>query len=122
MCPPGLKQDITILKAEVIEAGIKPSVPIGEIGKNSFGEVPVFENKGDMRRAIVAIGKQDCHIEGLTPLDERMEIIGASSDHMILDVTSVGDVKAGDTIGFKVTYSAMLSLMTSNYVYKKFID
>jgi predicted amino acid racemase len=54
MRPPGLKQDITILKAEVIEAGTKPSVPIGEIGKNSFGEVSVFENKGDMRRAVVA--------------------------------------------------------------------
>ncbi len=119
---PGLEQDTMILKTEVIESKTKPSVPIGEIGKNSFGEVPVFEDKGDMRRAIVAIGKQDCHIEGLTPLDERMKIIGASSDHMILDVTSVGDVKPGDIIGFKVTYSAMLSLMTSNYVYKKFID
>ncbi len=118
---PGLKQDTMILRAEVVEAKTKPSMPIGEIGKNSFGEVPVYVDKGLMKRVIVAVGKQDCRVEGLTPLDERIEIIGASSDHMILDVTSAEDFKPGDIIGFRVSYAAMLSLMTSAYVDKKFI-
>ncbi|MDI6600435.1 MAG: hypothetical protein QME46_01470 [Thermoanaerobacteraceae bacterium] len=42
-----------------------------------------------------------------------MEIIRASSDHMILDVTHAGDI-----IGFKVSYSSMLNLTTSGYVDK----
>ncbi|MDI6601067.1 MAG: alanine/ornithine racemase family PLP-dependent enzyme [Thermoanaerobacteraceae bacterium] len=111
-----LSQDTMVLKTEVIEVKVKPSVPIGKIGKDSFGNVPVFKDRGLRKRAIVALGKQDCRIEGLIPKQEGIEILGASSDHMLLDVTETGDVKVGDIIDFSMSYSAMLSLMTSKYV------
>lgn len=119
---PGTLQNTMKLKAEVIEVKIKPSYPIGEIGRDAFGNVPVFEDKGLMKRAVVAIGKQDCRIEGLMPVDKSMEILGASSDHLILDVTKSGDIKVGDIIEFDLSYGAMLSLMTSEYVDKVIIN
>lgn len=115
---PGTVENTMTLKTEVIEVKVKPSYPIGEIGRDAFGNIPVFEDKGPMRRAIVALGKQDCRIEGLKPVDPRIEILGASSDHMILDVTRCPEVEVGDVIEFSMDYGAMLSLMTSSYVEK----
>jgi predicted amino acid racemase len=40
---PWLRQDAFLLRAEVIEVKDKPSVPVGEIGKDAFGNVPEFE-------------------------------------------------------------------------------
>ncbi|MDI3481655.1 MAG: ornithine racemase [Tepidanaerobacteraceae bacterium] len=115
---PGTLQGTMKLKAEVIEVKTKPSLPIGEVGRDAFGNVPVFEDKGLMKRAIVALGKQDCRIEGLRPLDETIEILGASSDHMIIDVTKRSKIETGDVLEFGMNYGAMLSLMTSKYVDK----
>lgn len=116
---PGTFQDTVILKTQIIEVKIKPSKPIGEIGRDAFGNIPFFEDKGPMKRAIAALGKQDCRIEGLIPLDDSIKILGASSDHLILDVTDSGEeIKVGSVVEFKMTYGAMLGLMTSPYVEK----
>ena len=107
-----------ILKAQIIELKEKPSVPWGEFGKtNSFGETTEFEAKGIQKRAIIGIGKQDVRIEGITPLDSEIEILGGSSDHIILDLTNCSKYyKVGDIIEFKPTYASCLSAMTSKYV------
>jgi len=115
---PGTFQGTMKLKTEVIEVKVKPSYPIGEIGRDAFGNVPVYEDKGLMRRAVVALGKQDCRIEGLKPAESSVKILGASSDHLLMDVTQRPDIKVGDEIEFSMTYGAMLSLMTSGYVEK----
>ena len=115
---PGTYQDSIILKTEVIEIKTKPSYPIGEIGRDAFGNIPIFKDKGLMRRAIVALGKQDCRIEGLTPLDRSIQILGASSDHLLLDVTKSNNIEVGSIIEFNLSYGALLSLMTSKYVNK----
>lgn len=115
---PGTVQQTMTLKAEVIEVKTKPSYPIGEIGRDAFGNIPRYIDKGIMKRAIVAIGKQDCRIEGMTPVDGTMEILGASSDHLILDVTNTQGIKVGSIVEFNVDYAAMLAAMTSKYVEK----
>lgn len=117
---PDTYQDAIVLKTEVIEVKIKPSYPIGEIGLDAFGNKPVFEDKGPMRRAIVALGKQDCRIEGLIPVDKSIDILGASSDHLLLDVTKSNNIKVGSIIEFNLSYGALISLMASKYV-KKYI-
>jgi predicted amino acid racemase len=119
---PGTWRDTMRLKTEAIEVKVKPSYPIGEIGRDSFGNIPIHQDKGPIRRAIVALGKQDCRIEGLTPVGKSMEILGASSDHLLIDVTKRQEIKVGDVIEFDMTYGAMLSLMTSKYVNKIVID
>lgn len=115
----GLHQDTMRLVAEIIELKEKPSVPIGEIGKDAFGNTPKFKNKGIRKRAILALGRQDVPLEGLISEDNNIEILGASSDHIILDVTDSNDnFYIGKELAFKINYIGMLSLTTSEYIKK----
>lgn len=117
---PGLHSDTFTLVVEVIESKIKPSVPYGEIGQNAFGKYPRFEDRGQINRAILGIGFQDVIVTGLTPrLD--IEILGSSSDHTVLDAKN-SDLKVGDEVKFSLNYSALLSVMSSPYVFKKYIE
>jgi predicted amino acid racemase len=117
-----LYTDAVTVAAPVIECKVKPSLPIGTSAQDAFGTVPVFENRGDRRRAICAIGRQDARAEDLTPLDSRVEVLGASSDHLVLDVDAMPTPpRIGDSITFVPGYSATLQLFTSRYVAKEFI-
>jgi len=119
---PWLHQDAFILRAEVIEVKTKPSVPIGELGHDAFGNTPVFEDNGLRKRAIVSLGRQDVNVEGLFPLDPRMQVLGASSDHLIVDVTDAKDnITVGKQISFKLNYQGLLFLSNSKYVKKVYI-
>lgn len=117
----GLRQDAFILETQLIEVQTKPSFPEGDIGMNSFGEIPNIIDKGMMKRGIVAIGKQDVQWENLTPIDPTIEIVGASSDHLILDLSKTNR-KVGDLVRFHINYPGLLQLMTSRYVHKKYLD
>lgn len=119
---PYLHRNVFEIEAEIIEVKEKPSVPEGEIGQDAFGKKPEFKDRGIRRRAIAAIGKQDTDTSNLTPKDDGVEILGASSDHMILDVEDMErDIKIGDTLSFLPTYSGMLKAFTSEYVDKMYI-
>ena len=114
-----LYTDTSILKAQIIELKNKRSVPIGRVGRNAFGQVPEFVDRGIRKRAILAVGKQDIDPEGLKPIDPKLLVIGASSDHLILDVTdSDRAYKVGDVIEFTMDYGCLLAAMTSEYVKK----
>jgi predicted amino acid racemase len=113
---PGLYTDAFTLVAEVIELKTKPSKPYGEIAQDAFGNVPVFEDKGEMKRAILALGRQDVDVSGIRPRIEA-DVLGASSDHLILDVRDPG-LEIGDQVRFDVGYGALLRAMTSPYVEK----
>jgi ornithine racemase len=118
---PNCHSEAFILKAEIIEIKEKPSLPTGKIGVNAFGEEPKFEDKGIMRRAIIALGRQDSVPEGLKPLDKNINILGASSDHLILDISkSSSKYNIGDVISFNMNYGCLLAAMTSPYVKKYF--
>jgi predicted amino acid racemase len=111
----GFNHDIFTLEAEIIECKLKPSYPDGEMSINSFGEKVVIEDKGIMKRAILAIGKQDVILGNIKPIDKRISVIGGSSDHLIMDITNT-DYKLGDIIEFNVNYPGLLHLMNSPYV------
>ena len=118
----GTYQDAFKLICEVVECKEKPSIPIGEIGVDAFGNKPVYKDKGIIKRAIVGIGKQDIDIDSLMQIDTSIEILGASSDHMILDVSnSDNEYKVGDKIEFLLTYGGLMSASTSEYVSKEII-
>ena len=98
---------------------MKPSRPIGQSGYDAFGNQPVFVDEGDRLRAIANIGREDVLIEGLTPIDKGVRVLGASSDHLLLDVTDADPPLAvGDRVAFRMSYGAMLAAMTSEYVEK----
>lgn len=120
---PYLRQDAFTLRAEVIECKRKPSTPSGSTGQNVDGERPSFVDRGVRDRAILGIGKQDTVPEQLTPLADGVEILGASSDHLICDVTDAHrDVDVGDTLSFRMGYRALVQAFTSEYVGRELID
>ncbi|MCX7775980.1 MAG: alanine/ornithine racemase family PLP-dependent enzyme [Rectinemataceae bacterium] len=119
---PGTRQDAFVLHAEVIECATKPSVPIGTTGEDGFGGHPVFQDRGLIRRAIVNIGRQDVLLESLACIEPGMDILGASSDHLILDVTHAEhEVRVGDIVSFRIGYGTLLQAMTSPYVCKRIV-
>lgn len=119
---PNTVRDALILEAQIIELQEKPSLPIGEASVDAFGQKPCHEDKGIMKRAILAIGKQDTDDGSMTPQDKDVDILGCSSDHFILDVSkSSMDYKVGDIISFEIGYGSLLRASTSKYVHKHYI-
>jgi predicted amino acid racemase len=117
----GLHTDVFELAAPVIECKLKPSLPRGTVAQDAYGNRPSFTDRGDRRRAILALGRQDVMPEYLTPLDAGVEILGASSDHLILDVEeTVVPPRLGDLFRFRPNYAATVQLFTSPYVHKVF--
>ncbi len=108
----GMYDDCFVLEAEVIEAGTKPSYPVGDIGMDAFGNVPTFIDIGPIERAILAIGKQDLDIDSIV---FGGNVLGASSDHLMIE----GSYKVGEIVRFKLEYGGLLSVATSPYVEKE---
>lgn len=119
----GLHTDAITLSVPVIECLRKPSLPCGVCAQDAFGTTPCFEDRGERMRAIGAIGRQDAPPEGLRPLDPRVEVLGASSDHLILDVDALPEPpRVGESVEFVPNYAATLQLFTSQYVDKRYVD
>lgn len=114
--------DAFILRGEIIECKHKPSMPWGHFGADSYGNTPAFTDRGTRKRIICALGKQDCDAETMWTVDEKAQIIGASSDHLILDVTDCDkDYRIGDAMEFRLGYYSTLRAFTSPYVNKIFL-
>lgn len=117
---PGMYQDVFSLRAEVIEAKTKHSLPDGKIGLNALGQPVSFEDRGYLQRVILAIGAQDVEPSALQPLEEGIEFLGNSSDHTIYNVSDYrGELRVGDTLEFALDYACLLRLSTSPYVVKE---
>ena len=113
-----LRQDIFKLRGEIIEVKNKPTYPVGKLAVDAFGNSPTYVDRGIRRRALLAMGKLDYgFIENLSPLDEGAEVLGASSDHTIVDVEAVTkELKPGDVMDFDVCYSIVTYLTHSKNV------
>ncbi len=116
----GFHTDCFTLEAQLVEVKRKPSKPIGDCGANAFGEKVEFPDRGEMLRGICAIGRQDIVPGGLLPHDARIEILGASSDHLIVNLTDAPGYKVGDVLSFNVDYGALLHAYTGSYVSKAY--
>ncbi len=119
----GLRHDAITLEVEVVEVREKSLTPMGETtDMMPFEEFQSGDHSPGERgyRAVVTVGQLDTDVQGLTPLDERYEIVGASSD---LTVVNVGEnpegLTVGDTMRFRPSYGAMVRLMLSTYIDKR---
>jgi ornithine racemase len=122
----GMETGVFELFTEIIELAEKPAVPIGEMGQNVMGETTEVDEElyGETTtRAIIDIGQLDIDPKFLMPRDKDVEIVGASSDMLVLDI---GDnkhgYKVGDLIAFKLEYMGVLGIMNSNYITKLVVD
>ena len=116
----GFHTDCFTLSAQLVEVKHKPSKPIGPIGGDAFGHVVEHPDEGPMLRGILAVGKQDIDPEFLRPTDPRVRILGASSDHTVVDLTAAPEYAAGDVLSFSMGYGAILRAYTGHYVKKEY--
>lgn len=118
-----LHQDVFRLKAEVIEVKNKPTHPIGTIAVDAFGHTPEYVDRGIRRRALLAVGKVDYgDYKDLISMEEGIEILGASSDHTIIDVEDAArDYKVGDIMTFDVCYATLVYLTNCKNVNIAFV-
>jgi predicted amino acid racemase len=66
--------------------------------------------------------KQDIDLD-LIPKDPKISILGASSDHLLVDITdSENSYHVGDILQFDMLYTAVMRSFTSKYVDKEYID
>lgn len=110
----GLSTNAFTLVGEVIEVAEKPARSWGTRAQSAYGEPPARAGRGTRRQAIVALGRQDVDLDGLTP-PVGISVLGMSSDHLVLDI---GDeqIAVGDEIRFQLGYGALVRAMTSPFV------
>ena len=114
--------DVFKFYAQIIELNEKPLVPTGVLDENPSGEV--FEiNEEDYGktsiRAILDVGLLDIEPNFLEPNDKSLEITGASSDMVVIDLgKNSSNYKVGDILSFNVKYMGALGLLNSNYIEK----
>jgi predicted amino acid racemase len=123
---PFLHQDVFTLQAEIVEIKDKPSYPVGDIFVDGFGKrgnKAAYVDRGIRKRAILAIGKID-FADGhqLDPRLPGVEVIGSSSDHLIVDIEDVkSGLCVGDMMEFDLHYTTVVYLTSSPYVRTVFI-
>jgi len=119
-----LHNDVFRLFAEIIELNKKPTIPNGERGQNLTGDIATFDETDSglsSIRAIVDMGLLDVEEGHISPVNDDMRIVGASSDMIVIDLGNNGrKLKVGDTIEFSMDYMGILRIMNSSYVDKRF--
>ncbi len=93
--------------AEVIEVQTKPSMPDGELGVDAFFRTPEWSDLGMRRRAILAMGEMDLATQFIRPTLPGAVVVGATSDHLVVDVTDAESVQLGDEMEFVMSYTAI---------------
>ena len=113
-------QDAFSLIGEVIEVKWKSALSISKGGRSAVGD-HLGEEEDVRCRAILAVGTQDVRTEWLNPRAPGVKVIGATSDHLVLDVTT-NPVKVGDKLEFGLGYQALMTAMASPYVRKEILS
>jgi len=119
----GMEGDVFELFAEIIEMQEKPLLPSGVLAANPQGDILDIDESlygKSSYRAILDIGLLDVDPKYLIPVKGEFEILGASSDMLILDLGENKDNKqVGDLIRFHLKYMGALAILNSNYIEKK---
>lgn len=108
-------QDAFTLKAQVIEVKDKPSYPVGQLSYDAFGNVGTYVDRGIRKRALLGLGKVDIAFPDMIyPRDKGIEVLGASSDHLILDIEDAErEFKVGDIVEFDLCYATIVYVTNS---------
>ena len=120
---PGCAWDTLTLEARVIETNVKPTRPWGVRSQNGFGEQPPLPpDRGQRRRAILDVGRCDVGEVSQLICPEGVTVIGASSDHLVVDIQERPDLQVGDVLRFRLFYQGMLYAFQSNDVEKVYVE
>ncbi|MBQ4578361.1 MAG: alanine racemase [Clostridia bacterium] len=120
---PGCGCDTLLLEATLIEHNAKPTRPWGLRSQNGFGEQPPLPpDRGIRQRAILNVGRCDVGEVSQLICPEGISVIGASSDHLVVDVQDHPGLQVGDSLGFRLFYQGMLFAFQSEDVEKVYIE
>lgn len=106
----GMYTDAFTLVAEVIETDTKPIPPVS-FANPALEILRLAPNSGNRTRLILAIGKQDTDILGLS-MPAGNTFIGATSDHLVIG-TNHSALSAGSEMRFQINYSALMRAMAA---------
>lgn len=114
-----MHKDIFTLRAQVIESKVKPSHPVGELSVDAFGRTRTYVDRGHRLRCLLGMGRVDYgESDDLIPREPGIKVLGASSDHTILDVEgAVRRLQVGDVLEFDLCYATMVYLTGSKSVH-----
>jgi predicted amino acid racemase len=115
--------NVLTMTAEIIELSEKPTYPKGELGLDAFGNKKQFIDLGVRRRAILALGAFDIGDPlKLMPTDKNVKVLGASSDHLVVDIHDCAENYAlGDTITFRMPYQSVLLSTASPLIHRRIL-
>jgi predicted amino acid racemase len=120
-----MNPDVFRLFSEIIELNEKPVVPNGELGTNVEGHEFNFSQDDigqKTYRAIIDLGLLDVDDQHISPVDEQIKFVGASSDMIVMDLgENKQGYKVGDLIEFKMDYMGTLRAINSRYIDKRVV-
>jgi len=121
----GMHSNVFELFAEIIEMQEKPLLPTGTLSTNPQGEVTEIDTSlygQSSFRAILDLGLLDVDPKYLVPDDGAFEILGASSDMIIINLgENPKKYKVGDLIKFQLKYMGALAILNSSYIEKRVV-
>lgn len=121
----GMHGDVFELFAEIIEMQEKPLLPTGTLGSNPQGKMTKLDEKlygKTSYRAILDIGSLDMDPKYLIPEDNEFEILGVSSDMLVLNLgQNPNNYSVGDLITFRLKYMGALAILNSSYIEKRVV-
>ncbi|GAB3657796.1 ornithine racemase Orr [Echinicola sediminis] len=121
----GMNDQVFELCTEIIEMQEKPLLPTGNLAANPQGEVAEIDENlygQSSFRGILDIGLLDVDPKYLIYDKDEFEVLGASSDMLILDLgKNPKNYKVGDLMRFKLKYMGALAILNSYYIEKRVI-
>jgi len=116
----GLFTDAFTLVTEVIEAKVKPVPAKVNFTNPALKELHLVPDNIRAIRSIIAIGKQDTDISGLT-LPKGVTCLGATSDHMVIQ-TIRSHPRVGSALRLQMNYSALMRAMNAPDIAKVILN
>jgi predicted amino acid racemase len=115
---PWLHQDTFILRAEIVELKSKPTrCPSAHAARRSSTTPLCWRTRGRASARSWRWDSRTFRPAGSVPFDPELRILGASSDHMILDIEDSARVYAvGDMIDLRLNYQGLLMACSSAYI------
>lgn len=119
------------LSANLIEIEEKTIVPDGVINEANIGHTSEYDEKLIGRKACKAIfdfGMLDVDAHDVTPLDEKLEFIGTTSDMTVYEYKDINKTEenfneklVGKKFEFDLNYMGVARLLNSKFIGKEFM-
>ncbi len=118
----GSSEDTFRLDAQISEVKTRDT-KLKNGGINWKGEAIHTVDRGMRKRAIIDLGSADIgDCKNLIPQDKKIEVIAASSDHIVLDITDcTKKYKTGDVVSFYLKYSALLFAFSTRHITRRYV-